>query len=233
LKFLNLLFLAVLCSSSLEGQSIMDFNKDKEYPQKMPVLLKTSPISMISGPVPFLTAEYALIYEVPVDYKQSMQIGLSILGKGLVLRALENSLSQGYNQVSFHVAGIKFQYTYKFFLRNRGRFAPAGRYVGTLFNFATGGIGQTYQYLLKDDYYKFTNYNINLIYGRQLMRKSARGLVLECYGGIGYKKNILDVHYASARIVPVDLSGIPFYSSSLNITLGVNVGWAFCHRQDY
>jgi hypothetical protein len=214
------------------GQTLKEYNHSRDYPiQKMPRILKCDPLAILSGPVPFFTSEYALLFESPTARKQSMEVGISQIAKGPGLYLFEQIKSQPYNPLSFLVKGVKFQFTYKFFLRKKKKLAPRGWYIGPKFDFSSVGIGQTYDYSRKNNYLRFTSYSAGVVIGNQVIRRSARGLVFDWFVGMGYKKNVCQHYYNTTYWTPYNLDGYGFYASPFHFILGFHLGWSFCPKE--
>lgn len=222
--------LLLALSYSAVAQPLKDYNHELEAPLKMPSIFKISPGHMLTGPVPLLTAAYGFQFETPVSKRTSMQVGCFAVGKGLGLYFLERSLSQPYHTISFLVKGIELEFAYKWYLSKKKRLAPKGFYIAPLADFSTGGIGQSYDYRIKNNYVSFTNYSVNMIYGFQQIRRSGRGFVLDTFFGLGYKKNVAERHYSAGYIVPYDISKTGYYVSPVSVVAGLYIGWGFCKK---
>jgi hypothetical protein len=220
----------LICSFQTASQNMKEYNHELEAPLKTPYIFKTSPGHMLSGPVPLLTAEYGVLFETPISKRTSLEVGISAIGKGLGLFILEKNLSQPYHSVSFLVKGIELQIAYKWYLSKTKHQAPKGFYLSPLIKFSQGGIGQAYDYRIKDNYVSFTNYSINMIYGFQKIRTSGRGFVIDSFFGLGYKKNIAERHYSAGYSVPYNLNQTGYYASPVSIVVGLYFGWGFCRK---
>ncbi len=219
-----LLFLAL--SLSAHSQTQKEYNPEREI-----LILKTCPGHMISGPIPLLTSAYGFLLETPLSKKTAIELGFSEIGEGPALYFIGKQLSQPYHTISFLAKGVELQFACKYYFSKKKRLAPKGFYVAPLIQFSTGGIGQTYNYMARNNYVGFTNCNINAIYGFQQIRKNGRGFVVDYYLGLGYKKITAERHYATGYPVPMDLSKDGYYGSPLSLVGGIYLGWGFSPKE--
>jgi hypothetical protein len=230
-KQLLAFLLFCLAGASLRGQDLMDYNHSRPEPMKMPRILKISPGNMLVGPIPLYTAAYGIIYETPVAKKQSIQVGCSIIGKGLYWRLLEYSTSAPPYGINLIETGIEFQFAYKFFLSKKKRLAPRGWYVGPLFHSTTANVGTSYGYRIQGRYLNLEQFDANIMYGCQLMRKSGRGFVVDFFAAAGYK-NITGVYQQGpGASVPYSFAGDGLLDTHVNFLIGLNIGWGFCPKK--
>jgi len=185
---------------------------------------------MLIGPIPALTAAYGIIYETPVARRQSIQVGCSFIGKGLFFRLKESASSSPPFGTTYYETGMMFQFAYKFYLSRKRHTAPRGFYVAPLFRSTTASGGTSYGYRIQGNYITFEQFDANLIYGSQMIRKSGRGLVIDWYVGAGYKHLVATKHYSPSYSTPYSLEGNPFLKMPVNFILGLNIGWAFCPK---
>jgi len=183
---------------------------------------------MLIGPIPFFTAAYGFLYETPVAKRQSIQVGCSILGEGLAFRILQSGSSLYGSQTL--ETGIELQFAYKFYLSKKRRVAPRGWYAGPLIRFTSGGVGTDYDYRIKNYYLEFEQFDYNLIFGTQMIRRSGRGFVVDFYLGAGYKNLVTTQHFSATYSAPYSVEGNTLLSTHFNFLIGINFGWGFCPR---
>jgi hypothetical protein len=189
-------------------------------PQPVSYIIKTNPLPIIWGSVPF-TSEFRVLQEIPVALFQSSQIGFSYIGKSVVLAMQENAIRQN-NEPRIKVRGFRIQYAHRFYYK-RNSYAPEGAYIGPLISYTTAKFGTRYSQQF-DHYVRAEHFNTNMMLGYQAV--SDDGFTLDAFIGAGYKKNTWQYHRSHNTTV-IDLSDIPYYSSSFKFSCGFNIGFAF------
>lgn len=178
--------------------------------------IKTSPFSVVAGPIVF-TSEYRLAYETVLADNQSLQIGISYLGKSWYASLMENADSVQ-SQDKLLIKGVRVQLTYKIFLTEEK--APEGLYVAPHFSYSYCEFST--KYLNGHNYYiKAIYVNYNGLIGYQFIYDR---LVLDAFCGLGYKDNTWLEHYRQSNSI---LDDEEFNSGHLKIYLGMNIGLSF------
>ncbi len=196
----------------------------RKDPQKPDAVLKTNPLAMIWGHVPF-TSEFRFVDELTTARWQSLQFGVSVFGKSPVLYLLEeqyNHKHKGQRSISYEVHGFRFQFAYKFYL-SRKRFAPCGWYLAPDVSFSTVKLSTVHGYQF-GSYIQATQYNLNVMIGKQSFRKK---FAIDYFFGVGWKQNSWQFVYSPTRIKRLDIKNIPYYFEPLNIFIGINFGKAY------
>jgi hypothetical protein len=196
----------------------------KKLPAIQPIVIKTSPTAFLWGGIFPFTAEYRLMLEMTSSKKQSEQISISILGKSVLLKMIENAANQPSNDV-FKVSGWRIQYAHKFYLINRRHAAPFGFYVAPLVSYTNARIALGLNRYYHQSYYDFRHFNANLIFGLQVGKTNR--VTLDIYGGAGYKTNKVFYHFNSYNVVPLDTKDFgSLYNNHFNAVFGINIGYS-------
>ncbi len=190
-----------------------------------PIVIKTSPTAFLWGGIFPYTAEYRVLVEVTTGRTQTEQIGISVLGKSLLYKMIEQA-----NNISSigkaKVSGWKIQYAHKFYLIGRRKHAPTGFFFGPLIQYTNARVADGLARYYSQTYYDFHNFNANVMIGVQGAYK--RRVTFEVYGGLGYKQNTLYYHATTFRYGPINTSDFwEGYSTHLNGVFGINLGYAF------
>jgi hypothetical protein len=233
-KVLFFMIILIILPQLLMGQEEEEkVNKKPFFPQLYSNILKTNPLPILWGPIPF-TSEFRFVNEIVVAPQQSSQIGISYLGKSPLLKMFEDLLNPGGGaQPDILIRGFRFQFTHKIYLNKILNFyeddenilyAPEGFFVGPMFSYSTARF--TNQYLNQHNIYsRTTHWNLNFIVGYQHILPG--GVTMEAFTGVGYKENRRFEHIPpqNLRIDTDDLGG--HYNSNMKIILGFNFGIAF------
>lgn len=221
LKYILLLLLTPVCKIYAQPDDTTQVRKKKpENPQEIRHIIKTNPLPLLWGPIPF-TSELRYVQEIPVAPYQSTQIGFSLLGKSIILNALERGAYQNPNQPQITVRGYRMQFSHRIFLSMLD-YAPEGSYISPNISYASAKFSTRYLNMF-DNYIQATHYNFTILGGYQTI---SYNVVVDMFAGIGYKRNKIEVHQYN-QTIPLDLDEMPFYRSPLKFVLGFNVGWAF------
>lgn len=224
-KSILILALTLLCpvfkAFASDGDTVRLNPVEKKRPvYYQPLVLKTSPTAFLWGGIFPFTSEYRFMIEINSGRKQSEQLSLSWLGKGLFVRAANGFLNQ-----DIDVIGWRIQYAHKFYLIGRNKFAPYGFYVAPLISYANAHISSGKKSYNRGAYLDFRHLNINGIVGIQLGK--LHRLTFDAYAGLGYRKNKVFYHYANGRLVPYDTNEFgDLYNISLNAVFGINLGYS-------
>jgi len=138
---------------------------------------------MASGPIPVYSGSYGIIYETPVSHRQYIQVGIAVIGKGLLFNLYERYSMPAPYGTGVSVKGTALQFAWKIYRNTKTKQAPRGWYAAPLIRVATSGIGRAYAYSTKGEYLEFDNFDINLIIGYQRLRKTCKGLVFDFFFG--------------------------------------------------
>jgi hypothetical protein len=184
------------------------------------MILKTSPTALLFGGVFPLTAEYRLMMEIPGNRKHSDQLGVSLLGKSLVWKLVENAAG---GNVRYKMKGLRIQYAHKFYLVSRKGFAPHGFYFAPMVSYANARVSPSRTAFTRDVYYDFNNLTLNMLIGVQTGK--FRRISMDIYAGPGYKN--MTVYFYDGRgnrkLYEGDDFG-PLFRTNLNFTFGINLG---------
>lgn len=223
----TLLFYCNVASAFVPGDTIrakyIKLTDEKvKYPYQ-PIVIKTSPTAFLWGGVFPMTAEYRLMVEMPSARKQTEQLGISLLGKSILLKAIEKAA--GYQSLLYKVKGWRLQYAHKFFLIGKKKYAPYGFYAAPMVSFTNAKISRGLNRYYKNVYYDVKHFNMNIILGVQ--GGGNKRLTFDLYFGLGYKNNKISYHYSNNTFVPIDTKDFGIlYNSHLNGVFGLNVGYS-------
>jgi len=226
LKSLRLLTLFLILSLSPYAQELMEYNHAAPDIPKWPGILKISLGEILLGPIPPYGSAYGLIYESKIAEKQSIQAGVAILGRGPVTWVW---IQTGAFPSTYVVKGMELQFEYKFYVSRRKSPVPRGWYVAPLFHFTTAQEGNLYSAQIKGSDIAMQLFDVNLIWGAQMMRKNGRGLVIDFFAGAGYKSFAAIRNLAPGYAEPYPGFG-KLYTEPLNLLIGINIGWARCQK---
>jgi hypothetical protein len=191
------------------------------YPRQ-PIIIKTNPTAILWGPI-LCTAEYRIMVEVPSSKNQSMQIGISYLGKSPVWAIMENQKKTGVRQ-DFIVSGLRVQVANKFYLVKKKYGSPFGFYIAPQVSYSNAHIAIGKSRAYRKAYYDITQFTANVLAGFQVGR--GKRFTADVFAGIGYKKNTWIYHINSFHSKPYDTKDFgAFYNSHIKLTLGINFGW--------
>ena len=197
--------------------------KAKKQYYTQPLLLKSNPLAVLWGPIPF-TGEYRLLTEITSGRTRSVQFGVSYLGKSLIWKVAETSTkTPPYYQLK--VNGWRVQVAYRFYLISRRRYAPFGFYVSPMVSYSNAQISVGLERYYRQVYFDFRHFNSNLVIGVQMGRNT--DITMDIFAGFGYKKNKVYYHVDNTRIIPYDTRGFgDFYNNPYKFIFGINFGYA-------
>lgn len=228
-------FLAVLPS---KGQDSLQVNSDTlpikriVVPNRVNNIIKTNPIALIFGCIPFYTSEFRLVNETTVSLYQSVYFGASYLFKSPILSSAEKDTSINPDGIHLKVTGFRVQAGYKFYIngwiaskRNQLKgLAPKGFYVSPHISYASAKIYTNYSKTV-GVYERRTFFNVDVQAGYQLLAK--RKFALDVFTGFGYMKNDIIYHENSSNYQVDSSEDGYFYNSNLKIVFGFNLGFAY------
>lgn len=194
----------------------------KKYKKEIPVnnIYKTNPLAaLVNGPIIY-TSEYRLAIENTTFNKQSIQTGISYIGKGSILRYLEkNDSTYIKNKVHKIVSGFRIQFSYRYYLSKK---TLSGFYVASNYSFSSVKfIDQGSNY---GDYIHAIYSNFAEMGGYQFLIN--RKLAIDLFFGYGYKENTwYEVRNLNYKETDEDNSYI--IPEPVKIYLGFNIGLAF------
>lgn len=198
-------------------------SKVKKQYYKQPLLLKSNPMAVLWGPIPF-TAEYRIVAEVTSGRKRSAQLGISYLGKSLLWKMVEDATKTP-ARYQFKINGWRLQAGYRLYLNGKSRYAPFGFYVSPTVSYSNARISIGLNNYYKQVYYDFRHFNANLLMGVQLGRKA--DITMDIFTGIGYKENRVFYHANNTHIIPYDTEEFgAFYNGPIKLVFGINFGYA-------
>lgn len=199
--------------------------KTTPYPHQ-PVLIKTNPFSVLWGPVP-LTAEYRLMIEMPSSKNQSLQFGISYLGKSPIWALVEKKSKTGFHPLDFVITGLSIQVANKFYFERKKNGSPFGYYIAPEFCYSNAHISLSKFRAYRKTYIDATQLSANIIIGHQVGRGAKKRFTTDVYAGLGYKKNIWIYHANTFTTGPYNTSDFgKFFNSDVKVSFGINLGWA-------
>ena len=194
-----------------------DLIKEYNTENQAGIILKTNPFTLITGPIVY-TSEYRLTIESVTFKKQSLQVGVSYLGKGPLLRTLENDTSA--HQDKLKVNGFRFQFSYKFYFSKK---TLLGFYLSPTLSYSTVKFKNALQPQV-GTFYHVIYENFGLLAGYQFLIN--KKLALDFFFGYGNKYNywyeVRDFKYTDS-----DETNRYFIREPIKIYLGFNIGLAF------
>lgn len=201
--------------------------KDDELRRRIynpPLVLKTSPTALLSGGVAPFTAEYRFLTEMTSGKRQSEQLGISFLGKSLLVKLVEKSFSIPSDEI-YKINGWRVQYEHKFYWIGRRRYAPYGFYFAPMVSYSDAHISVGLKHYYAHAYYDFRNFNLDGVIGVQAGKINR--LTIDFYAGFGYKNNKVFYHPNSYTYLKYDTSDFgDTYNSHFNAVAGINLGWS-------
>lgn len=198
------------------------YNKDEYDPEEFQAndqILKTNPLAIIWGPIPF-TAEYRLVIESFTAPNQSIQLGASYLGKSIILTLLEDNNTNMFD-LDLIVKGFRFQCAYKYYFYQKNE--TFGFYVSPFFSYSMAKFTNRY-YNTYDEHVKATYINYNIIAGYQAGIMNI--FILDIFAGFGYRDNYWIENF-NQTVSSIDDSDLYFYDMHLKLILGFNAGISF------
>ena len=224
--FLFSLMLQSMNANTLAPDDTIRLNpvqKSKPAYPRQPTIVKNNPNSIIWGPV-VLTAQYMIVVEVPTSKNQSMQVGISYLGKSPIWSVIEQKTKGAYHPLHFVISGYSLQIANKFYLVRKKYGAPFGFYVAPEVCYSNAHISMSVQRYYRKNYVDATQFSASLIAGLQVGRK--KRFTTDVFAGVGYKKNIWFYHVNSFQNAPFPTKDFgKFFNSDVKITLGITFGW--------
>jgi hypothetical protein len=216
--------------SIIHHDTVLPFYR-MEMPDRKTNIIKTNPMALVFGCIPFYTAEARLVNETAVSLYQTVYFGASYLFKGPLLLLSEQDTAYNPDKISLKVRGWRVQAGYKFYINGwieskrkklRG-LAPKGFYVSPHISYATAKVFTNYSKSV-GVYYKINFFDVDLVSGYQLV---AGRFALDAFTGLGYMNNEL-VYYEKSSSYKVRSSNDDYlFSSNLKFILGFNIGMAF------
>lgn len=203
-------------------------------------LIKFNPLPIVWGPIP-LTGEYRILREIPIGDHESIQVGISYLGKSPFVSLAENTINSGGGpngtgtgntnpngtlslntpEVKFKISGYRLQLNYRIYIGDK--YTPNGPYIGPHISYSEAFMSDRYIARFQQ-YVKVTHFNVNFLAGYQSVVWDK--FVLDVFVGLGYKKNRWEEN-SSGAYKPVNTDDIPLYNFPIKFTLGFNIGIAF------
>ena len=221
-KYINIIILFIFFLKINTFSQILNNKIDTNYFNKKIIngTLKTNPTAILFGPMLF-TNEYRFLYEIAMFRNQSIQIGISYLGKNLYMMALQKELNKNStNKYKLIIRGYRFQFSYKYYFNDE---YPINWYVGAHYSYSFAKI--TTKALNKyDDYISAIYTNYSFIAGYQL--RAGHRFVFDFFGGFGYRENIY-LAKENNNISILTLDNMYLLPNNLKLLLGTNIGIIF------
>ena len=197
--------------------------KDKskfESPQKVSSVFKMNPFLILWGSIPY-SAEYRLVVEFTTSVHQSTQIGVSYIDKSPLLMLFADSSG---DVEQYIIKGGRFEISHRFFINDKGKYAPQGFYFSPHISYASARLSTKY-YNSQGYFFKFMQFNISALAGFQWLLGGK--FAINVFSGWGYKNNKIEEHAPQQTITYDGEEIFPNYDSPVKFTLGVYFGWAF------
>ena len=209
------------CQIDKPGPLTTDPEKPKFVnPQKVSSVLKLNPFLILWGTIP-LSAEYRLVVEFTTSAHQSTQIGVSYIDKSPLLMLFADSAGDSKQLI---IRGGRFELSHRFFINDKGKYAPRGFYFSPHISYASARL--TTKYANQLGYYiNITQFNISALAGFQWLLGGK--FAINVFSGWGYKSNKITEHAPQQSIAYDGEEIFPNYNSPVKFTLGMYVGWAF------
>lgn len=196
---------------------------------------KTNPVALLWGAIPF-SSEIRIVREDVIAPQQSLQVGISYLTKGPFIRLIEQAMKSnnpsGFGNYDIVFNGFRFQATYKWYLNDffngifsSDRHAPQGIYIAPHLSYSQAKL--TLKPLAaRQIYIDMIHFNTGLLWGAQLA--SRRGLAIDVFSGMGYKRNVWFEQNGPFNRQQMDLSDFGLLlNGNFKLYGGFNIGWSF------
>lgn len=227
----------LVISLQIQAQhKILPFLTEKEFsidsfPRPLSVFM-TNPFAPLMGQIP-ITGEYRLLYQTAISHNMSVIMGVSYLGKSLLIYTVDllDSTQRNFFINDATVKGIRGQAGYRFFICEDGlirrRQYPQGLYIGPHVSYSAAKYSvQSLNFA--NIFTKLNYFNINLMGGLQyqLFKK----FLLDVHTGIGFRYNVI---YANQIIYQYVLKDAIFLWDEhpvfkyYKISFGFNIGYFF------
>ncbi len=191
------------------------------------IYLKTNPLALLQGPIPFYSGEARIGFEAIASDHLTYQGSAGYIFLSPIFNVLIGN-APGVFGGNLQMPGFRFQGEVRYYyikLYNKKKlskvFLPSGLYVGLNASYASADFKERDIPVQKID---FTQMNINLIGGAQLMYNDAFGV--DFFAGIGYKNNVITYYDFNGKKEiwdPEDVGLGEFYSYPINLKLGMNL----------
>lgn len=196
---------------------------------------KTNPGALLWGSIPF-SSEIRMVREDVIAPQQSLQVGISYLTKGPFIRLIEQAMKAnnpgGMGNYEIIFSGFRFQASYKWYLNDflnqlfsSDIHAPQGIYLAPHLSYSQAKL--TFKPLAaRQIYFDMIHFNTGLLWGIQLA--SRKGLAIDVFSGMGYKRNVWYVQNGPFNRQQVDLSEFGLLlNGNFKLYGGFNIGWSF------
>jgi len=214
-KSFFIILLIILSWISSFGQFINNNEKGQEEIISQPLVIKINPLAILVGPI-ILTSEYRIVAEYATMPHQSIQIGLSYLGKNIFLSKID-TLNDYYN-----INGFRLQISYRWYIKPyRINNKLLGLYVEPHTSISNAYLNvpmASYKY----QKYLFSYQNIAIKLGYQAA--IAPNIFLDLFMGLGYRENWLSNEH-TGEIEKLNYTDMMIYKGDLKIYLGFNIGY--------
>ncbi len=224
-----------LLPANLFSQNLPNLEKKEEFEgfkeRKLPFkqnIIKSNLIPVFVGQIP-ICGELRFTYERMLTHNQSVTIGVSYNFPSLLLFVMP-AITNPNNRTlkDYSMRGGRLTLGYRFYPLKR-RHAPNGLFVGPYGSFNFVKIKERHG---NGDYELFCYANASAILGYQFHLR--KGVFMEFFGGIGYRKNFdvyYDAHYKTyqrkdmAAVIKPPLVGDWFNSVKLSLQMNIGFGW--------
>jgi hypothetical protein len=221
-----LILCVVFWSVSTKAQTLGEAPIEIDKPAKS-IYLKTNPLALVQGPIPFYSSEARIGFEGIASDHLTYQGSAGYIFLSPIFNALIGN-APGVFGGNLRMPGYRFQGEVRYYyikLYNKKKlsevFLPSGLYVGLNASYASADFKARDIPIQKID---FTQININVIGGAQLMYNDLFGL--DVFAGLGYKNNIITYYDFNGKKeiwTPADVGLGDFYAYPINVKLGMNL----------
>jgi len=218
-----LLLPCLLLWSSLRAQDLSSRSIEVDKPPKS-VYFKTNPFAILQGPIPGV-AEYRFAFEAVGSHKFTYQVGASYLNKSPVFSAVFPD-TQGLTARDYAFPGYRLQAQVKYYFikfsssdKLSGYLLPSGAYLSLHSSYSAATLKLKALAYPRIDW---ANFNINLLFGTQIMMEDYAGI--DFFMGLGYKHNTIvatDYKLKKTTLDPKEAVW-PYYGSPVKIMFGFN-----------
>ncbi|MCO4807501.1 hypothetical protein OAA53_00260 [Salibacteraceae bacterium] len=191
------------------------------------IYLKTNPLSVLQGPVPYFTGELRLGFEFIGSDRFTYQASASYVFLSPLLNVLANNTPAAFGG-AIQMPGYRFQgqvryYYLKFYNKKKLSkvFLPTGLYTAIHSSYSNAYFRDKNAPIERIE---FTQLSFDLLGGMQVMYNDVFGI--DFFAGMGYKNNVITYYDYRGRkeIWDADMVNLgSYYSSPIKLTIGMNL----------
>jgi hypothetical protein len=191
------------------------------------IYLKTNPLSVLQGPVPYFTGELRLGFEFIGSDRITYQASASYVFLSPLLNVISNN-TPGVFGGAIQMPGYRFQgqvryYYLKFYGKKKLSkvFLPTGLYTALHSSYSNAYFRDKNAPVERIE---FTQLSVDILGGMQVMYNDVFGI--DFFAGMGYKNNVITYYDYLGRKEIWDASMVnlgDYYSSPIKLTIGMNL----------